>query len=204
MPEEPETPESPDEKPESSEDGPGKNLIAQALFKSRTVFIADGIDPEMADKVCKQLWAYHNADPDAPITMFVNSPGGHVESGDMIHDMIRFIAPRVRMVGTGYVASAGALIYVAAEKEDRVCLPNTRFLLHQPAGGIMGVADDVAIQADEILKMRKRLNKIFADRCGQPLEKIENDTHRDFWLSADEAIAYGIVDRVVRSSSDLS
>ena len=144
-----------------------------------------------------------SAESDDPITIFINSQGGHVESGDTIHDMIRFVKPRVRMVGTGWVASAGALIYVAAEREDRYCLPNTRFLLHQPSGGMRGVASDIAIEAEEIVKMRRRINEMFAQQTGQPLERIQEDTDRNFWLSAQEARDYGLVGHIVSSISEL-
>jgi ATP-dependent Clp protease protease subunit len=138
------------------------------------------------------------ADPQ-PIDVYVNSPGGHVESGDTIHDMIRFVdavAP-VRMIGTGWVASAGALIFLAGAKERRFCLPNTRFLLHQPMGGVRGVATDINIEAMEIIKMRERINRIIARETGQSLEKVERDTDRNYWMSAEEAVAYGMVTRII-------
>ena len=140
---------------------------------------------------------------DEDIRIYVNSPGGHVESGDSIHDMIKFIKPKVWMIGTGWVASAGALIYVAVPKERRLCLPNTRFLLHQPSGGTRGMASDIEIQAREIIKMNERLNRIMAAATGQPLDKIAKDTDRDYWLSAEEAKDYGLVSRVVTSQSDI-
>jgi ATP-dependent Clp protease protease subunit len=143
------------------------------------------------------------ADSDKPITIFINSQGGHVESGDTIHDVIRFIKPRVRMVGTGWVASAGALIYVSVPREDRFALPNTRFLLHQPAGGASGMASDVEIEAREILRMRERINKIFARETGQPFERIETDTHRNFWLDANQAVDYGLVGKVIAGVDEL-
>jgi ATP-dependent Clp protease protease subunit len=139
----------------------------------------------------------------APITIYINSQGGHVEAGDTIHDMIRFVTSPVRIVGTGWVASAGALIYVAVPRAQRYCLPNTRFLLHQPAGGMGGTAADIDIEAREIVKMRERLNKIFARETGQSLERIEDDTHRNFWLSAEEAKEYGLVGTIVASQGDL-
>jgi ATP-dependent Clp protease protease subunit len=126
-----------------------------------------------------------------------------VEAGDTIHDLIRFIRPRVRMIGTGWVASAGALIFVAAPREQRFCLPNTRFLLHQPAGGAGGTASDIDIEAKEILRMRDRLNRIFARETGQPLERIEEDTHRNFWLGAEAALRYGLVGRIIERATDL-
>ncbi|MEJ2677705.1 MAG: ATP-dependent Clp protease proteolytic subunit, partial [Gemmatimonadota bacterium] len=137
------------------------------------------------------------AESDDPITIYINSQGGHVESGDTIHDMIRFVKPQVRIVGTGWVASAGALIYVSVPRERRYCLPNTRFLLHQPAGGTRGTAADVEIEAKEILKMRERLNRIFAERTGRSLEQIEDDTRRNFWLDAEAARDYGLVGTIV-------
>ena len=143
------------------------------------------------------------AESNDPINVFVSSPGGHVESGDMIHDIVKFIEPRVRMIGSGWVASAGALIFVSVPLEDRVCLPNTRFLLHQPSGGMGGQASDIAIQAEQILKMKQRLNEIFPRATGQPLERVEKDTERDYWMTTDEAISYGLVSRVVQSSRDL-
>jgi ATP-dependent Clp protease protease subunit len=143
------------------------------------------------------------ADSDDGITIYINSQGGHVEAGDTIHDMIRFVRPRVRIVGTGWVASAGALIFVAVPLERRFCLPNTRFLLHQPAGGSGGTASDIEIEAREILRMRDRLNQIFARETGQTLERIEEDTHRNFWLDADAAIKYGLVGKVVERYDEL-
>lgn len=178
------------------------DVIGQRLFKARTVIITGEINQRVASSVTGQLLALA-ADSSDPITMFINSPGGHVESGDMIHDLVRFITPKVRMVGTGWVASAAALIFVSVPVEDRLCLPNTRFLLHQPAGGTGGSASDIEIEAREILRMRDRLNRVFARQTGQALERIEEDTHRNFWLTADEAIAYGIVGRVIQSQKDL-
>lgn len=140
---------------------------------------------------------------DEDIRIYVSSPGGHVESGNSIHDMVKFIKPKVWMIGTGWVASAGALIYVAVPKERRLCLPNTRFLLHQPSGGTRGMASDIEIQAREIIKMNERLNKIMAAATGQSIEKIAADTDRDYWLSAEEAKAYGLVSRIVTSQSEI-
>ena len=127
-----------------------------------------------------------------------------MESGDTIHDMIRFVDAEVtvRVIGTGWVASAGALIFLAGRKENRLCLPNTRFLLHQPMGGVRGPATDIDIEAREIIKMRARINRMFADETGQSVEKVARDTDRNYWMGADEAIAYGLVSRVVRSAKD--
>ena len=178
------------------------DAIGLRLFKARTVVITGEINQRSAAAVTSQLLALA-AESNDPITIYINSPGGHVESGDMIHDLIRFITPKVRVVGTGWVASAAALIFVSVPREDRFCLPNTRFLLHQPAGGNSGSASDIEIEAREIIRMRDRLNRVFARQTGQTLERIEEDTHRNFWLTADEAIAYGIVGRIIQSQSDL-
>ncbi|MGE6783942.1 ATP-dependent Clp protease proteolytic subunit [Ensifer adhaerens] len=179
----------------------GKETEAN-LFKSRSIFIYGSITQELAQKVCSQLVALAAASDD-DIRIFVSSPGGHVESGDSIHDMIKFVKPKVWTIGTGWVASAGALIYVGVPKERRLCLPNTRFLLHQPSGGTRGMASDIEIQAREIIKMNDRLNKIFADATGQPVEKIAKDTDRDYWLSAEEAKSYGLVSRIISSAADI-
>lgn len=176
--------------------------IEEALFKSRTVVLFGEINMRVAQAFCAKMIALA-MDSDDPIKVFINSPGGHVESGDTIHDMIQFVKAPVKVIGTGWVASAGALIYAAAEKKNRLALPNTRFMLHQPMGGVMGQASDISIEAQEVLKMRDRLNGIFASATGQPLEKIARDSDRNFWMSAEEAQAYGLVGRVVRSLGDI-
>ena len=176
--------------------------IRERLFKSRTLIISGEVNQKLASSVTAQLLALA-ADSKEPITIFINSQGGHVESGDTIHDMIHFVKPRVRIVGTGWVASAGALIFVSVPIGDRFCLPHTRFLLHQPAGGVGGTAADIDIEAREILKMRERLNKMFAERTGQPLERIADDTRRNFWLSAVEAKDYGLVGSIISESDEL-
>ena len=176
--------------------------IRNRLFRARTLIISGEVTQKLASEVMGQLLAM-DADSEDPITVFINSQGGHVESGDTIHDMIRFVRAPVRMVGTGWVASAGALIYVAVPREQRYSLPNTRFLLHQPAGGTRGTAADVEIEAKEILKMRERLNRVFAEQTGQPLERIVDDTHRNFWLGATEAVEYGLVGSIIDHKSDL-
>jgi ATP-dependent Clp protease protease subunit len=177
-------------------------LVAERLYRARTIVLSGEINQRVASSVTAQLLAL-SADSQDDITIFINSQGGHVESGDTIHDVVRFVTPRVRMVGTGWVASAGALIFVSVPREDRYCLPNTRFLMHQPSGGVGGTASDIEIEAREILRMRDRLNKVFATATGQPLSRIEDDTGRNFWLSADEAIEYGLVGSIVSSMDQL-
>jgi ATP-dependent Clp protease protease subunit len=182
---------------------PSDSGFSQKLLESRTILLFGEIDMEVAREITKQLLVL-DAESSEPIKLYINSPGGHVESGDTIHDMIRFVESPVKVIGTGWVASAGALIFAAAERENRYSLPNTRFLLHQPMGGARGQATDIAIEAEEILKMRKRLNRIFAEQTGQPLEKVEDDTDRNFWMSAKEAQEYGLVGHIIESLADLS
>ena len=136
--------------------------------------------------------------------MLISSPGGHVESGDAIHDMIRFVRAPVTTVGTGWVASAGVHIFLSPPKERRVCLPNTRFMIHQPAGGAGGQASDIAIQAKEILKTRERIARAVATQTGKTYESVLADMERDFWMSAEEAVGYGIVSRIIERQTELS
>lgn len=184
---------------------PEKALLdrtADALFAARTVLVYGEVDTSLAHSVSAQLVALASSG-DGPIRMIVHSQGGHVEAGDTIHDVVRAIAPDVVMLGTGWVASAGALIYAAARRENRFALPNTRFLLHQPLGGAGGRASDIEIEANQIVRMRERLNRIFARATGQDYERITRDTERNFWMTAADACAYGLVHRVVESFSDL-
>ena len=150
-----------DDKSKTPPPEPQSSPVVNALFKSRTVLIFGEVDMKMAERVTAQLLA-HAAEGDGDIRVIINSPGGHVESGDTIHDMIRFVGNRVKVIGTGWVASAGAHIFLGAKKENRFCLPFTRFLLHQPLGGVQGQASDITIEAEEILKMRARLIKEIA------------------------------------------
>jgi len=180
---------------------PQSSEIAKALFKSRTVLIFGDVDMKMAERVTAQLLAY--AESEGDIRVIVNSPGGHVESGDTIHDMIRFVGNRVKMIGTGWVASAGAHIFLGAKKQNRFCLPFTRFLLHQPLGGVRGQASDITIEAEEILKMRARLIKEISVETGQPYEKVVADTERNFWMGAEDAVKYGLAAKVISSADEV-
>jgi ATP-dependent Clp protease protease subunit len=177
-------------------------FLTQKLFDARTILICGEINSELAQAVIAQALALSAVSND-DITVYVHSPGGHVESSDTIHDVFGFIRPRVRMIGTGWVASGGVHIFLAAAKEDRYCLPNTRFMIHQPIGGAGGRATDIEIEAAEILKARSRLNRIIAERTGQPLKKVEKDTERNFWMAATEAKEYGIVGKIVSSADEL-
>jgi ATP-dependent Clp protease protease subunit len=195
------TAEREDKQPEKVERP--ETLAEQLAFKSRFVLVFGEINHNVARTVCERLIAL-SQQSDAPIRVLISSPGGHVESGDAIHDMIRFINAPVTTIGTGWVASAGTHIFLAAEKQNRVCLPNTRFMIHQPAGGAGGPASDIAIQAKEILRTRERIARTTAKQTGRPFEKVLADMERDFWMSANEAIDYGIVARVIESHKELT
>lgn len=176
--------------------------IAERLLEARTILLSGEITSRLAQEVAAQLLAMA-AESDQDITLFVHSQGGHVESADTIHDVVNFVKPRVRMVGTGWVASAGTLVYLAVPREDRYCLPNTRFMIHQPHGGGMGRASDIRIEAQEMVKMRDRLNRRIAQATGQPVERVEQDTDRNHWMSPEEAREYGIVGHIIASASEL-
>jgi ATP-dependent Clp protease protease subunit len=172
------------------------SFLDKTLFERRTLTLFGEIDMDVAQRTAEKLLALAYAS-DEPITLFIGSPGGHVESGDTIFDMIRFIKPTVRVVGTGWVGSIATHIYLAPDREQRFCLPNTRFLIHQPAGGMGGTASDVEIHAREILKTRARINGVIAVQTGQPIERVEKDTDRDYWMSAEEALDYGLVGKII-------
>jgi len=176
--------------------------VGERLFTGRKVLICEEINQTMAKKVTAQLLALAEESSD-DILLFINSQGGHVEAGDTIHDIIQFIAPRVKVIGTGYVASAGTHIFLAAAKDDRFCLPNTRFLIHQPSGGVGGQASDIAIQAEQIIRMRERLARTIAEQTGQPIDRVRGDIERDNWMTTDEAIEYGIVSKVIQTSDQV-
>ena len=179
-----------------------ETLADRLVFKSRFVMLFGEINHAVARATCTRLIALAE-DSDAPITVLISSPGGHVESGDAIHDIIRFVRAPVTTVGTGWVASAGTHVFLAAPKERRVCLPNTRFMIHQPGGGAGGPATDIAIQAKEILRTRERIAKVIARQTSQSLQKVLADMERDFWMNAEEAIAYGLVSKIIESSREL-
>jgi len=179
------------------------SLTESLSFKSRFVLLFGEIDHATARVACERLIALAQ-DSDAPITMLISSPGGHVESGDAIHDLIRFVRAPVTTVGTGWVASAGTHVFLAAPKARRVCLPNTRFMIHQPSGGAGGQSTDIAIQAKEILRTRERIARVIAAETGTALERVRQDMERDYWMNAGEAIEYGIVSRIVERHTDLS
>jgi ATP-dependent Clp protease, protease subunit len=191
-----------EEKNESSP--PQRNaFLEEKAFKSRTVLVFGVINDVSAGEVAKRLIALSGESSD-PITMLVSSPGGHVESGDVIHDIVRFIEAPVNMVGSGWVGSAAVNVYLSVPKERRFCLPNTRFLIHQPSGGVGGQASDIAIQAREIIRIRERIAKVISKETGQPLERVVNDIDRDYWMSAEEAVEYGLVSKVIVNQRELN
>lgn len=177
-------------------------FLEEKAFKSRTVLVFGSINDKQAAEVSKRLIALAAESKD-PITLLVSSPGGHVESGDVIHDIIRFIDAPVRVVGTGWVGSAAVNVFLSVPKERRVCLPNTRFLIHQPSGGAGGQATDIAIQAREIVKIRERIAALIARESGQTLEKVTSDIERDYWMTAEEAKEYGLVSRIIVQQKEL-
>lgn len=187
-------------KPDADKTG---SIAEQLSLESRFVLIFGEIDDVMARRTCERLILLAQKS-DAPIHLLVSSPGGHVESGDAIHDMIRFVRAPVTTIGSGWVASAGTHIFLAAPKQRRVCLPNTRFMIHQPSGGAGGRASDIAIQAREIIKTRERMARLIARETGQKLDKVLVDIERDHWMSPEEAIEYGIVSRIIERQSELS
>jgi len=190
------------EEPKSEKDASGKDRIEERLLRTRTILIYGEVNQKLAKSVTERLLVL-SAESKKDIRVFINSQGGHVESGDTIFDMIRFCKAPVQVIGTGWVASAAALIFVAPPVENRFSLPNTRFLIHQPLGGMIGTAVDLAIEAKEIVKMKRRLNEIIAKQTGQKLEKVEKDTERNYWMSAEEAKEYGIVGRIVKGEGEI-
>jgi len=180
-----------------------EGIAEQFAFKSRFVLVFGEVNHTLARTTCERLIALAQ-ESEAPIHVVVSSPGGHVESGDAIHDIMRFVRAPVSSIGTGWVASAGTHIFLAAPKERRFCLPNTRFMIHQPGGGAAGQASDIAIQAREILRTRERVARVISRETGQSLEKVLGDMERDFWMNAEEAIGYGLVSRIIQNHREIT
>jgi ATP-dependent Clp protease protease subunit len=197
------TQQSSEEKDKEAENGKPSNMLESVLHKNRTLTLFGEINQDVARRTAEKLLALAY-ESDEPITLYVGSPGGHVESGDTIYDMIQFIKPVVRIVGTGWVGSIATHIYLAAEKENRFALPNTRFLIHQPSGGFGGDATDIQIHAQEILKTRERINGVIAERTGQSVERVSEDTMRDCWMSAEESVEYGLIGKIITSIDEIA
>ena len=178
-------------------------FIDEKLFKSRSLTIFGEINDKLARSITERLLALA-AESEDPITLYISSPGGHVESGDVVYDIIKFIKPSVRVIGTGWVASAATTIYLAADKDKRFALPNTRFLIHQPLGGSRGDATDIAIQAEQIVRTKARINQLISKETDQPLDRVAKDTDRDYWMTVEEAVSYGIVSKVIETADELA
>ena len=176
--------------------------LAKLMLKTRTILISGDINKELAEKTIRQLLLLEDIS-DEPIRIFIDSPGGDADAGYAIFDMIRFVKPQVWTIGMGLVASAAAIIQLAAPKERRVGLPNSHYLIHQPLSGIRGVATDIEIHAKEMEKLRKRINTLIAKETGAPAAQVEKDTDRDFWMSADEAVTYGLISKVITNRDEM-
>ncbi len=192
-----------DEEEEAPQQGEERKELTDRLLEFRIIMLSEPISSQLAETVAAKLLVLDAEDSETPIDIYINSPGGSVDAGFAIYDMTRFISAPVRCVSTGLTASAAVIVLLAAEKENRLSLPNSRFLLHQPSGGARGSVADIQIEANEILKIRQRINSMIAEETGQPLEKVEGDTRRNYWLDAEEALQYGLLSRVIRSRKEL-
>lgn len=189
---------APQRDPASSIESKPSSLVQEHLFAARTVLVFGEVTTALARSVTAQLLALVERGRE-PIRVVLHSPGGHVEAGDTIHDMLKHLGVPVHILGSGWVASAGALIYAAVPRARRLALPNTRFMLHQPMGGVSGPTTDIEIETRQILAMRQRLHRIFAAATDQPVEKIAADTERNHWMTAEEAVEYGLVGSITSS-----
>lgn len=196
------SPEEERNPPQAGTPEPRTSFLEEKTFKARTVLVFGTVTDSMAADVARRLLAL-DADSSEPIDMLVSSPGGHLESGDAIHDMVRYISAPVNMIGTGWVGSAATHLYLSVPKERRFCTPNCRFLIHQPSGGAGGPASDIAIHAQEIIKARERIARTISDATGQPYEQVVEDIERDRWLGPEEAITYGLVGRIIERKKDI-
>ena len=186
---------------EEKEKQQGGDLIAK-LLKTRTVMVTDEVTKKMAQQVMTQLLLLE-AENNDDIKMYINSPGGDADAGFAIFDMMRFVKPKIKAICAGVAASAAVIILLGAKKENRLSLPNARVLIHQPSTGIHGTAADIQIEATEILKCREKINRLISVETGQAMEKVESDTKRNFWMSAEEALKYGLVRKIIQNSDDL-
>ena len=187
---------------EKTNDSANEQLM-QKFLNTRQVILSGEVNKELAEKVIRQLLILEADSASKPIYVYIDSPGGDVDAGFAIFDMIRFIKPPVYTIGMGLVASAGALILLAASKNYRLGLPNSHYLIHQPLSGIKGVATDIEIHAKEIEKIRTKINALIAEETGKNAADVAKDTDRDYWLSADEAVNYGLILQVIKTRSDL-
>ena len=177
--------------------------IGEKLMKSRIIMITDVITKQLAQKTIGQLLILEQEDPEKEIKVFINSPGGDADAGFAIYDMMKFIKPKIKNICAGVAASAAVIILLGTGKEGRVSLPNSRILIHQPSTGVHGTASDIQIEASEILKCREKINRMISDETNQEFEKVENDTRRNYWMSAEEAVKYGLISKIIQTHSDL-
>jgi len=198
--------EDEDDDDELNEDTEGKegsqDFLTGKMLKTRTILLSGEIRKGLAEKTIRQLLLME-AMGDDPVRIFIDSPGGDADAGYAIFDMIRFIRPAVWTIGMGLVASAAAIIQLAAPKERRVGLPNSHYLIHQPLSGIRGVATDIEIHARELDKLREKINRLIADETGNPFSQVEKDTDRDYWMSAQEAVKYGLISKVITNRDEI-
>ncbi len=181
----------------------GRKALLERLMESRIILLNDPITAELSEDVTTKLLLLDEEDAEAPIDMYVNSPGGSVDAGFAIYDMARFINAPLRCICTGLTASAAVVVLLSAPRERRLSLPNARFLMHQPSAGVRGSTADIEIEANQILKIRERINGLISEETGQPLEKVAEDTRRNYWMDADEALDYGLITRIVASRKEL-
>jgi ATP-dependent Clp protease protease subunit len=172
-------------------------------MKSRIIMITDVITKRLAQRTIGQLLILEQEDPEKEIKVFINSPGGDADAGFAIYDMMKFIKPKIKNVCAGVAASAAVIILLGTGKENRVSLPNSRILIHQPSTGVHGTASDIQIEASEILKCREKINRMISDETNREFEKVENDTKRNYWMSAEEAVEYGLISKIINTQSDL-
>lgn len=186
-------------------DAMAQHLTEQRLLDKRTIFVSEGINAAVAKRIINQILALEYEKPNTPINLYLNSPGGEVNSGFAIYDTIRFVSSDVRIINTGLCASIATIINIAAKKQHRFSMPNCKFLIHQPLipGQIYGQASDIEIHAREILKTRQKINELLSKECGQPISKVEKDTTRDYWMNAGEALEYGLVTKIIENISDV-
>ena len=187
---------------ENQENQKEQETLFQKLLKTRNILLSGEINKPLAERVVRQLLLLEDAS-DEPVKVFIDSPGGDADAGFAIFDMLRFIKPDVYTIGMGLVASAASIILLASPNERRLSLPNAHYLIHQPLSGMRGVASDIEIHARELEKLRVKINNLISDETGQPLEKVEKDTDRDFWMNADEAIDYGLISKVVKNRKEI-
>ena len=179
------------------------DAMAAKLLRTRTILLSGEIDKKLSQRVVSQLLLLEQEDADAAVKMFIDSPGGDADAGFAMHDMIRFVKPPVKCVCNGLTASAAVIVLLGSPADLRYSLPNARVLIHQPSTAIRGVAADIDIEASEILKFRDKINRLIADETGQSVERVERDSKRNFWMSADEALAYGLISRIVSTRDEL-